>query len=101
MKAEQPKVQWGQIVARAWRDEAFRQRLLAQPAAVLAEHGLEAPPGVQVRVVEDTEQVIHLVLPRRPAVPGEVPEAALESVVGGAIPIVVPTTRCLTMVPPC
>jgi hypothetical protein len=84
MKAEQPKVGWGQIVDRAWRDEAFRRRLLAQPAAVLAEHGLEVPPGLQVRVLEDTDQVIHLTLPRRPAVPGEVPEAALASVVGGA-----------------
>jgi hypothetical protein len=84
MNAEQPEVQWGQIVARAWRDEAFRRRLLAQPAAVLAEHGLEVPPGLQVRVLEDTDQVIHLTLPRQPAGPGEAPEAALASVVGGA-----------------
>jgi hypothetical protein len=85
MKAEQPNVQWGQIVARAWRDEGFRRRLLADPAAVLHEHGLEAQPGVQVRVVEDTEQVIHLKLPRKPTVPGEVSEEELASVAGGMV----------------
>jgi hypothetical protein len=30
---------WGQIVARAWQDEAFKRRLLADPAAVLREQG--------------------------------------------------------------
>jgi hypothetical protein len=83
MKAEQPQVQWGQIVAQAWRDEAFRRRLLAEPAAVLKEHGLEMPAGVQVRIVEDTEHVIHLTLPRRPASPGEVSEEELATVAAG------------------
>jgi hypothetical protein len=83
MNAEQPKVQWGQIVDRAWRDEAFRRRLLADPAAVLGEHGLEVQPGVQVRVVEDTDRVVHLKLPRRPAAPGEISEGSLEQVAAG------------------
>jgi hypothetical protein len=84
MNAEQPKAQWGQIVARAWHDEAFRQRLLTDPAAVLQEHGLEVPAGVQVRVVEDTHQVVHLTLPRKPAMTAEVSEEELASVAGGA-----------------
>jgi hypothetical protein len=83
MKAEQQKVWWGQIVDRAWRDEAFRRRLLADPAAVLGEHGLEVQPGVQVRVVEDTDRVVHLTRPRRPASPGEVSEEELASVAAG------------------
>jgi hypothetical protein len=84
MEPEQPKVQWGQIVARTWSDEAFRKRLLADPAAVLKEHGLEVPAGVQVRVVEDTEHVIHLTLPRPPAMKADISEQALAGVVGGA-----------------
>ena len=94
MKSEQPNVQWGQIVAQAWRDEAFRKRLLADPAAVLKEQGLEVPPGVQVLVVEDTEQVIHLTLPRQPASPGEVSDEELATVAAGRIP-------CLTYVFSC
>jgi hypothetical protein len=58
--------QWSQVVARAWSDEAFKQRLMAEPSAVLREAGIEVPAGRQVRVVEDTEQVVHLVVPQRP-----------------------------------
>src|SRR5262245_31048302 len=76
---------WGQVVARAWTDEAFKQRLLADPAAALQEHGLAVPPGVTVRVVEDTDRVVHLALPKRPG-PGALglSEAELAAVAGGA-----------------
>jgi hypothetical protein len=53
------------IMARAWADEDFKQRLLAEPAAVLHEYGLEAPPGRSVKIVENTDQAVHLVLPAR------------------------------------
>jgi hypothetical protein len=43
---------WGQIVARAWDDDAFRRRLLAEPACVLREEGIDVPPGTAVRVIE-------------------------------------------------
>jgi hypothetical protein len=73
---------YGQVVAKAWTDEAFRQQLLAEPATVLREQGIDFPAGLEVRVVEDTEQVRHLVLPRRPA-EGELSEAELDQVAGG------------------
>jgi len=57
----------GPVVARAWRDAAFRQRLLAEPVATLREAGIAVPDDVQVRVVEDTDTLIHLILPARPA----------------------------------
>ena len=55
--------QYGRLVARAWSDEAFRQRLLAEPAAVLAEQGIDFPPGLEVRLHEDTPTLVHLTLP--------------------------------------
>jgi hypothetical protein len=58
--------QWSQLVARAWIDPIFKARLLADPAAVLKENGLEPPPGMQIQVVEDTDQVVHLPLPPTP-----------------------------------
>jgi hypothetical protein len=58
--------QWGRIVARAWGDPAFKARLLADPAAVLKEYGLLPPPGLQLKVVENSDAVVHLVLPREP-----------------------------------
>jgi hypothetical protein len=46
------KRRWGQVVARAWDDDAFRRRLLAAPASVLREAGVEMPPGATVEVIE-------------------------------------------------
>jgi hypothetical protein len=66
--------QWGQIVARAWAEDDFKQRLLADPAAILREYDLTPPAGVRVevledsdRVAQDTDGVIHLVLPGKPS----------------------------------
>jgi len=57
---------WGQIVARAWADDAFKERLLAEPKAVLQEHGILVPAGSGVRVLEPPEQAVYFVLPPRP-----------------------------------
>lgn len=58
--------QWGMLVARAWADDDLKQRLLDDPAPVLEEFGIEVPEGVVLKVVEDTDQVQHLVLPASP-----------------------------------
>jgi hypothetical protein len=72
---------WGQIVARTWQDDDFKQRLLADPAGVLRAQGVELPAGVELRLVEDTERLIHLKLPAR--TPEPLTEAQLEAVAGG------------------
>jgi hypothetical protein len=59
--------QWGMLLAQVWSDELLKQRLMSDPAAVLAEYGIEVPEGVELRVVEDTDEVCHLVLPPSPA----------------------------------
>src|SRR5262245_51038370 len=58
---------YGQLVARGWSDEAFQRRLLADPAAVLAEQGIGLPPGLEVRVYEDSPTAVHLALPPTPS----------------------------------
>jgi hypothetical protein len=79
--------QWGQLVARAWGDEVFKARLLAEPAAVLAEHGIPVPPGVEVRVHENTAAAVHLTLPPGPpSVNRELSDEELEAAAGGFIP---------------
>jgi hypothetical protein len=69
-----------QIVAKAWTDPAFKARLLADPHAVFAEYQLAVPAGTRVRVVEDTEQERHFVLPRRPA---DLTDEQLDLMAGG------------------
>ena len=72
---------YGKIIAKAWRDPAFKAQLIANPAATLKAEGFEAPAGVTVTVVENTDQHFHLVLP--PAPTDEISDEALESVAGG------------------
>jgi len=73
---------YGQLVAAAWADSALKQRLLADPAAVFAEHGVEVPAGVQVRVVENTDRATYFVLPRQPF-DGELSDEQLQHAPGG------------------
>ncbi len=73
---------WAELVAKAWDDPALRQKLLSDPAGVLKEHGLLLPAGVQLKVVENTDQMVHLVIPKKPT-PEELSEEELHSVAGG------------------
>jgi hypothetical protein len=58
---------WSQLVAQVWADEKLKGRLIEDPAAVLREHGIPTYSGVELRVVENTAEVYHLVLPLKPA----------------------------------
>lgn len=75
-------VAYGKAVARAWSDNAYREQLLSDPKAALAEVGAEPPPGIELSVVENTPDRMHLILPVRPA-EGEVGDAQLAAVAGG------------------
>lgn len=70
-------------IVRAWTDEKYRDRLLSEPHAALVEAGVEIPAGVTVKVVENTADVQHLVLPVKPAEAGEVSLEELEKIAGG------------------
>ncbi|MBK5970280.1 MULTISPECIES: NHLP leader peptide family RiPP precursor [Thiorhodovibrio] len=63
--------QYQQLIAKCWADEAFKQRLLANPAETLKSEGIEVPEGVRVQAVENTAEVFNLVIPGCPAQIGE------------------------------
>jgi nitrile hydratase subunit alpha len=50
------------VVARAWTDPAYRQRLLAGAAAAVAELDLGAPPAGELVVIENTPDVHNMVV---------------------------------------
>jgi hypothetical protein len=56
-----------QFFARAWRDEALKSQLKSDPKGTLRAHGFNVPDDVDVRVLEDTSTVRHVVLPAPPA----------------------------------
>ena len=57
---------YAQVSGRAGRDPQFRRRLIAKPRAALDEIGVRVPAGVDVRVVVDTLEQVHAVLPVEP-----------------------------------
>jgi hypothetical protein len=74
------------LVQRSLQDDSFRQRLLDDPkGTVEQELGTQLPEDVEVRVVEESQQSIYLVLPFRSAdlPPGELSDQELEAVAGG------------------
>ena len=71
-----------QIIAKAWADEEFKQRLLADATAVLREEGVDVPQGLQVRALENTDKVFHLVLPGRPVGVQELSDDQLDAASG-------------------
>lgn len=82
MTQEEQMRKMQQIIAKAWMDEAFKQRLLSDPATILKKEGVEILAGVEVRIVEDTDKVSHLVLPRKPS-SAELSDEQLSNVAGG------------------
>jgi len=50
------------VVARAWTDPAFKERLLANGTAAIAELGFGGPEGDHMIVVESTDEVHHVVV---------------------------------------
>lgn len=70
-----------QLMAKVWSDDQFKQRLINDPKAVLQEQGIDTPRGVEVRVVENTANIVYLVLPPQPS--EEISDEQLEQVAGG------------------
>ncbi len=51
------------VIAKAMADEKFKQALKSDPTKALTDQGVKITPGVEVRVVENTEKVRYVVLP--------------------------------------
>ena len=70
-----------ELVARTRTDDDFRQRLLADPAGTLRAEGISLPPEVKVKAVENTAEVLHIVLPAKQEA---LSDEALDKVTAGA-----------------
>ncbi len=65
-KSLEERKEYAKVIAQAWVDDQFKAKLLADPAAVLAENGIEVPEGMTVKVVEQKENEINIPLPAKP-----------------------------------
>jgi len=56
-----------EIITRAWQDEAFKQKLLAQPKSTIEEMlGVTLPEDIEIFIHEQTPTKLHLILPMKP-----------------------------------
>ena len=72
-----------ELFAACWRDETLKGRFLADPRSVLEEFGMELPEGVDVKVVENADDRVHITLPMTPPGHAELSDADLQRVAGG------------------
>ena len=57
---------WSKVVAEAWADDAFKRRLMKNPSSALKKFGIDVPPDLEFRVVENTDKVRYITLPPKP-----------------------------------
>lgn len=54
------------MIARAWKDEAFKQEVFCNPKAVIEKKlGEDIPASINIKVFEETAHTFYLVLPRQ------------------------------------
>jgi hypothetical protein len=73
---------WQQLVARAWAEPALKAKLMADPEGMLKSEGLNVPAGITFKVVENTDKVVNLVMPVKPA-PSDLSEEELQGAMKG------------------
>jgi hypothetical protein len=80
------------VIAKAMKDEAFRQALVASKEVLNRElgeiiGGVRLPDNIGMKVLEETPPNLYIVLPPRPEAEGrgELSDAELAGVTGGAV----------------
>ena len=73
-----------QLFAACWKDEALKARFMADPKAVLAEYDMPVPDGIDVKVVENADDCVHITLPAPPSGHGDLSDEELSNAAGGS-----------------
>jgi hypothetical protein len=98
---------FGEIISKCWSDAGFKKRFVAEPKKVFAEFGMDLPADLEVKVVENSDNVMYLVIPPKPSeTSGELSDSQLDAVSGGATiapidprPVAKPTTsKCFSII---
>ena len=75
--------QLADLFAACWKDEALKQRFMADPKAVLAEYGMDVPDGMDVNIVENTDNTVHITMPAPPSGGMDLSDDELSNAAGG------------------
>ena len=71
------------LFAACWKDEALKARFMSDPKAVLAEYDMPVPDGIDVKVVENADDCVHITLPAPPAGDMDLWDEELSNAAGG------------------
>ena len=71
------------LFAACWKDEALKARFMADPKAVMAEFDMDVPDGIDVNVVENTDNTVHITMPKAPRGADELSNEELAGAAGG------------------
>ncbi len=74
---------YGKLVVKAWSDDDFKTKLLSDPMKVFKENNMEVPEGIEVRMVENTQDTMHFILPPEPS--DELIDIQLDGAAGGKV----------------
>ena len=72
-----------QLFAACWKDEALKARFMADPKAVLAEYDMSVPDNLDVKVVENENDCVHIALPAPPVGYMDLSDDELSNAAGG------------------
>ena len=71
------------LFAACWKDETLKPRFISDPRTVLAEYGMSVPDGMNVKVVENADDRVHIILPSPPDGSLELSDTELADAAGG------------------
>ena len=71
------------LFAACWKDDALKARFMADPKAVLAEYGMDVPDGMDVKMVENADNCVHITMPADPSGSMELSDEELSNAAGG------------------
>ena len=58
---------------------------MRDPKAVLAEHGVDVPDNLAVNVVENSDNAVHITMPKAPGGSAELSDEELNAAAGGNV----------------
>lgn len=75
---EELSARYAKLIARAWSDAAFKEQLIKDPHSAFGEYDIKIPEGQTVKVVEDTADTTHFIVPPPPTAADDVHMQPLE-----------------------
>lgn len=89
------------LVVRAWKDEAFKKQLIADPKkAIASELGVDAAKAlgkIEIQAIEETPTKLYFIIPANPLSDGDkISDAELEDVAGGGASKAFTSFKCVT-----